>query len=191
MNGERMRIVVLGYVVRGPIGGLAWHHLQYVDGLNRLGHDVRFVEDSDDFAGCYDPSRHVTDADPSFGLRFAADAFGRLGLTEKWSYFDAHSNRWAGAPSAEEFCRSADMVLNVSGVNPLREWTARPSVRVFVDTDPLFTQVHNLPDEAARSRVAGHNVFFSFGENIGKPSSTVPDDGFPRQPTRQPIVLSR
>lgn len=42
-----LRIVVLGYIVRGPIGGLAWHHLQYVLGLSQLGHDVYFFEDSD------------------------------------------------------------------------------------------------------------------------------------------------
>ena len=28
----RSRILVLGYLVRGPLGGLAWHHLQYVVG---------------------------------------------------------------------------------------------------------------------------------------------------------------
>jgi hypothetical protein len=36
------RIIVLGYIVRGPIGGMAWHHLQYVLGLHRLGFDVYF-----------------------------------------------------------------------------------------------------------------------------------------------------
>ncbi len=75
-----MRIAVLGYIVRGPTGGMAWHHLQYVLGLVRLGHDVRFVEDSDDYPACYDPTRYVIDTDPSYGIRFAAGAFQRLGL---------------------------------------------------------------------------------------------------------------
>ena len=43
----QLRVVVWGYIVRGPLGGLAWHHLQYVLGLSQLGHDVWFVEDSD------------------------------------------------------------------------------------------------------------------------------------------------
>ena len=67
-----LRVVVLGYVVRGPIGGMAWHHLQYVLGLSWLGHDVTFLEDSDDYPSCYDPSRGVVDTEPSYGLRFAA-----------------------------------------------------------------------------------------------------------------------
>lgn len=58
-SSNRLRIIVLGYIVRGPLGGLVWHHLQYVLGLARLGHDVYFVEDSDDYPGCYDPSRDV------------------------------------------------------------------------------------------------------------------------------------
>ncbi len=82
---ERLRIIVLGYIVRGPIGGMAWHHLQYVLGLHRLGHDVYFVEDSDDYASCYDPGRGVMDTDPSYGLRFAADAFRQLGCEMNWN----------------------------------------------------------------------------------------------------------
>ncbi|HUQ47544.1 MAG TPA: glycosyltransferase [Gemmatimonadaceae bacterium] len=171
---------------------MAWHHLQYVDGLVRLGHDVRFVEDSDDYPSCYDPQRHITDSDPTYGLRFAADAFGRLGLANSWSYYDAHSAQWFGPGSdAEDFCRSADVVLNISGVNPLRDWTARAPVRVFVDTDPLFTQIRHLHDSTALARGRQHNAFVSFGENIGLSSCSVPDDGFSWSPTRQPIVLSR
>src|SRR5438034_152419 len=30
-------ITELGYIVRGPLGGLAWHHLQYVMGLRLAG----------------------------------------------------------------------------------------------------------------------------------------------------------
>ena len=63
-----MRVLVLGYIVRGPLGGHAWHHLQYVLGLERLGHDVYFLEDSDDFESCYDPTTHEMTIDPAFGL---------------------------------------------------------------------------------------------------------------------------
>jgi hypothetical protein len=64
---------------------MAWHHLQYVLGLARLGHDVRFVEDSDDYPGCYDPSRDAMDENPDYGLRFTAAAFDRLGLPGCWA----------------------------------------------------------------------------------------------------------
>jgi hypothetical protein len=188
-----MRIVVLGYIVRGPIGGMAWHHLQYVLGLVRLGHDVLFVEDSDDYPSCYDPIRHVVDTDPSYGLRFASDAFGRLGMENMWAYYDAHTSQWMGpaGKNAETFCESADLILNISGVNPIRAWTSRPPNRVFVDTDPAFTQVRNLTNEAARRNASEHNAFFTFAENVVKNTAQLPDDGFDWQPTRQPIVLDQ
>jgi hypothetical protein len=54
---SRLRIIVLGYVVRGPLGGMVWSNLQFPDGPRALGHDVFFIEDSDDYPSCYDPSR--------------------------------------------------------------------------------------------------------------------------------------
>jgi hypothetical protein len=48
-NRGGLKIVVLGYIVRGPFGGMAWHHLQYVLRFRRLGHEVTFIEDSGKF----------------------------------------------------------------------------------------------------------------------------------------------
>ena len=78
-----MRIIVLGYIIRGPIGGMAWHHMQYVLGLTRLGHDVYFFEDSDDYASCYDPTINSMEVDPSYGIAFASQIFNAIGLSEK------------------------------------------------------------------------------------------------------------
>ncbi len=183
---------MLGYIVRGPLGGLAWHHLQYVMGLARVGHDVYFAEDSGDSPWCcYDPTRHVTDADPTYGLEFARTTFERVGLAGRWAYYDAHTGRWLG-PCADrilEVCASADLLLNLSEVNPLRSWFSRIPARGLVDTDPVFTQIQHLTDERARNLALGHTSFFSFAENIGSERCTIPDDGLPWQATRQPIVL--
>jgi len=188
---DRLRIVALGYIVRGPIGGLAWHHLQYVIGLARLGHDVVFIEDSDDYPSCYDPSRGVVDADPAYGLRFAAATFDRAGLGGCWAYHDAHAGRWLGPQSdrAIAACVAADLVINLSGVNPLRPWLMEAPARLLVDTDPAFTQVRHLTDPAALDLARQHTAFATYGENISTGQSAVPDDGLPWEATRQPIVL--
>lgn len=192
MASQRLRIVVLGYIVRGPIGGMAWHHLQYVMGLRDLGHDVIFLEDSDDYPSCYDPEKHVTGTDPSYGLGFAARVFDKVALGDHWGYYDAHTSTWHGplAREALAFCKSADLVLNISGVNPLREWIISIPSRVIIDTDPVFTQVGHLTEPSRRTDASQHTSFFTFGENIARGSALVPDDGFPWQATRQPIVLN-
>lgn len=189
---ERLRIICLGYIVRCPLGGMAWHHLQYVLGLTLLGHDTYFVEDSgDDHWACYDPNRQENGPDPSHGLAFIDHVFQRLGLGGRWIYHDALARRCFGtrAEALEELCASADLLLNLSGSNILRSWALRAGHRVFVDTDPVFTQLRHIDDSNRRARAAQHTSFFSFGVNIGKPDCSVPDDGFMWQPTRQPVVL--
>jgi hypothetical protein len=83
----------------------------------------------------------------------------------------------------------ADVVLNLSGANPLRAHALASPVRVLVDTDPVFTQVRHLSDPKAAAGARLHTAFFTFGENIGRPGCTIPDDALPWQPTRQPVLL--
>jgi hypothetical protein len=81
------------------------------------------------------------------------------------------------------------LLINVSGVNPLRDWTKEIPRRILIDTDPVFTQIRHLTDPSAKHRAKQHNLFFSFGERISSGESSVPSDGFPWQATRQPVVM--
>jgi hypothetical protein len=204
---ERLRIIVLGYMVRGPMGGMVTSNLQYLLGLSRLGHDVYFLEDSDDYESCYNPVTMEMGTDPSYGLAFAGRALDQVGLADKWAYWDAHRSRWLGPATDHiaEVCSTAELLLNLCGVNPLRPWLRKVPARILVDEDPAFTQIKHLTDPVARERALQHTAFFSFGENIrtgqvaqvGSNESRrvmndaclVPDDGLPWQPTRQPVVL--
>lgn len=182
----------MGLIVRFPLGGMAWHYLQYVMGLRRLGHDVLYIEDSDDFPGCYDPLRFTTDSDPSYGLRFTHATFKRLGLDKDWAYWDAHGGEWRGGlgeKRREAIFDDVDMLINVSLSNPIRDWALKVPLRLAIDTDPVFTQIRNLSHPARREATSRHTHFFTFGERWGAPGSTMPDDGFGWLPTRQPIVL--
>src|SRR5438045_6706960 len=40
------RIVVMGFMGSCPIAGVIWQHLHYIVGLQRLGHEVYYIEDS-------------------------------------------------------------------------------------------------------------------------------------------------
>jgi hypothetical protein len=190
-SDNRLRVIVLGLIVRFPLGGMAWHYLQYVIGLARRGHDVYFVEDSDDYESCYDPVKNVMSVDPTYGLQFTSEVFEEVGLGDRWAYYDAHTERWHGlaAEAMGVVCSTAELLLNVSGVTPLRPWLMSVPARALVDTDPAFMQIRNLAEPWNRERMSLHNAFLTFGENIGSHRCRVPDDGFPWQRTRQPIVL--
>jgi len=85
--------------------------------------------------------------------------------------------------------RSADLLLNLSGVNPMRDWFLNVPHRVLIDTDPVFTQIRHLKDNKKMRDAQAHTAFFTFGENFGKRECSIPGDGLPWLPTRQPIVL--
>lgn len=185
-----LKIVVAGYIVGGPLGGLVWHHLQYVLGLIKMGHDVIFIEDSDDYPSCYNPDKDEVSTDPSYGLHFIHEVFSHFQMMDKWAYYHAPTKNWFGIDKKKilQFCKTADLFLNLSGINPVREFVQKIPVRAFIDTDPAFTQVRHLTEPGSTAIAAKHNRFFTFGENFGKPNCSVPDDGFPWQPTRQPVI---
>ncbi len=190
-DSGRRRVVVLGYVVGFPLGGMTWHSVQYAMGLARMGHDVWVLEDSDDYETCYDPTTYEVGTDPTYGLAYAARVFERIGLGDRWTYHHAHTRSWHG-PAADKItdvCATADVVLNLAGIHPLRPWLEGIPARVFVDADPAFTQIRHLTDPAAKQAASRHTHFFSFGEAIPGGGSSVPDDGFPWKATRQPVVL--
>jgi hypothetical protein len=185
-----MKIVLLGYIVRGPIGGLVWHHFQYALGLKLMGHDVLFIEFSEDYPSCYNPITFELSKDPSYGLNFIDTIFCKYGLKWQWAYFDQHTNQWFGNSRQEVFgfSKNADVLLNISGINSLREEFQNIPIRAFIDTDPLFTQIRLLRDPVTKASAKEHNVFFSFGENIGNKDCLIPDDQFSWIPTRQPVI---
>jgi hypothetical protein len=188
----QLRILVLGYIVRGPMGGMTWHHLQYLLGLQALGHSVVYVEDSGDCDhSCYHPHSGMTGKDPTYGLQYAATVFQRSGFGDSWAYYDAHTKSWLGPRGSHAVAQAneCDLLINLSCANPVRDWFRSIPLRILVDTDPAFTQIRHLTDPARKELALRHNAFFSFAENIGTPSASIPDDGFPWKPTRQPMVL--
>lgn len=186
-----MKIVVLGYIVRFPLGGMAWHHFQYVLSLKQMGHEVLFLEDNDGPNSCYHPDKYELNNDPAYGLQFVQDLFSAFDLNSHWAYFDPFTNIWYGQSQQQVlfFCSRADVVLNISHVNPLRDWWAKIPCRVLIDTDPAFTQIKNLSNPGLHYLASQHTHFLSFGENIGRHNCTVPKDGFNWKPTRQPVFM--
>jgi hypothetical protein len=152
--------------------------------------DAQFLED-DDYTWFYDPTDAAGEGGPDYGLRFVASAFLRFDIGERWAFYDARESEWRG-PAANrilDVLATADIVLNVSGINPLRPWLMQVPVRVLVDTDPAFSQVRHLTDPSRRRLALQHTAFVSFGENIVYGRSSIPSDGLPWLPSRQPILL--
>jgi hypothetical protein len=193
-----LRIVTTGLAVGYPFGGVFWDYIQYPLGLQRLGHEVLYLEDTGRW--CYDPEGGTMVA----GGAANATAFARnvAALTPelkgRWFYRDAGGETFGQSwDDVVRFCRSADLFVNVSAACWLRDEHEFAGRAILIDSDPLYTQAGLLagtPEEVA-TRLdwwgRTYHEFFSFGESIGTPDCTVPTGPFRWLPTRQPVVLDR
>jgi hypothetical protein len=185
---NKPRIVVSGLIAQYPLGGLTWHYLQYLLGLQELGCDVYYIEDTDCYP--YNPEEGGLAKHPTFNVRYLQNVLERFGLGERWAYRFPWKSQWFGMPEGQrqEVTSTADLILNVSGtLAHLDEYHRIPS-RVYIDTDPVFTQVKLARGQKDFLNVVdAHNIHFSFGESL---PGQAPDSGHDWLPTRQPVVLS-
>lgn len=196
-----LRIAVTGLAATYPYGGVAWDYLQYPLGLQRLGHDVHYIEDAGKW--CYDPIAATFVADGRRNAARLARSIAALddGLQERWFFRDAAGKTYGRPwPEVAAFCRGADLFLHLSFSCQMREEYYAAERVVFIDSDPIFTQaavpgyLAGTIDAAARARVdemRRHDAFFTFGENVGAPDCRIPTALFNWRPTRQPVVLDR
>jgi hypothetical protein len=183
-----LRIIVTGLIAQYPLGGVTWDYFQYVLGLARLGHDVYYFEDTGQWP--YNPHEGGTSKGCEFNVAFLAEIMGRFGLMDRWAYRFPWQSQWFGLSEAKraEVIRSADLLINVSGMLERPEDYRQVRRLVYIDSDPVFTQVKLARGQMDFHKLLNiHDVLFSFGECL---SPRVPDSGHCWRPTRQPVVLS-
>jgi hypothetical protein len=184
-----MRISILGFIGRYPMAGVTAYFLQYALGLQNLGHDVFYIEDS---GACpYDPVHDTISMDVSYSLAYVKRHLEPYGLAERWTYADYEGN-YFGMNRARtiDVLRTSDLLVNVSAANILREEHLRVPKRILIDADPPYLQIDaakGIGDTIEFLRQ--HTILFTFAENIGGPRWHIPPAGFEWQTTRQPVVL--
>ena len=188
---NKLRIIVTGYIVGYPLGGMTWHHLNYLLGFAELGHEVIFYEDSGQWLQPYDPSNNTCSDDPSYGIGYLTEAFAYEGLEAKWCYHSELQGRYYGL-SRDEWMNAvdgADLVLCVSGVTPWRDEFAKAKRRCVIDTDPVFTQLRMRHDESFLNYYKQFDRIATFGKLIGTPDCPLPTAGLKWVGTNQPIAM--
>ena len=186
----KRRIVVLGFMAACPISGVVWQHLHYIIGLQRLGHDVFYVEDSARYP--FDAEFNVT-KDCSFAVATLWNLARSFGFQDRWVYcarfLDPPSCFGQSLQELRQLYREADAVLNVCGAHELHEDLLTCERLIYVESDPGLEQIKiDQGDENARAYLQHHQKLFTFGENIGSSTFPVPLHGLEWLPTRQPVV---
>jgi len=190
-----MNVIVAGLIGQYPIGGVTWDYVQYALGLGELGHDVTYLEDSEQWP--YNPSDWAIGRDARFNAEYLERTLARFGLADRWAYRfpggvlptgETIAERWYGLSDArrKSAVERADVLINVSsGIGDPTRYRTVPRL-VYVDTDPVFTQIRAVQDEQFRAHLDAHDMHFTYGECL---SDAVPVTGHNWRAMRKPIAI--
>ncbi len=191
----KMRAIVTGMIATYPVGGVAWDYGQYALGLERLGFEVYYLEDTGQ--PTYDPDAGMYSEDCTYGVEFLARSLASFSdtLGKRW-HFRAVNGESFGI-EAQQFARivaDADLFLNVSGGTLLRDESMAISCKILIDTDPGWNHFVNYPAWDEKPGWQGthgwraHDHFFTYAERIGLPDCVLPSLGIAWHNTRPPVV---
>lgn len=182
MKSIGMRIVVAGRLADGADrGGTTWSALQYVLGLRRLGHDVLFVTEGD------------RDSDRVPLERTEAAAYfrgvtGRFGLQGRAAMLRPGTREGVGMSYDEalRFCRTAELLVNLSGA--VRDPAVLDAVRLraWVELDPERTPARRDEGDPV---FAAHDQFFTTALAVEDEACSLPSGGVDWTSTLPPVVL--
>ncbi len=186
----RPTVVVAAYnVARFPEGGgHFWVYLQYVLGLRQLGCDVYWLE------AFRTKGRTEQEAAALATFRAWAQAYG---LGDRCITYLTHSKEpslevpteYLDMPrsEAEAVFEKADLLLNFHyAISPAL--LARFRRTALVDIDPGLLQFWITRDQL---RVHRHDLYFTIGENVGRPGSRIPGCGLDWIHIRPPVSLEQ
>ncbi len=181
----------MGFAAGCPIAGVIWQHIHYIVGLQRLGHEVYYIEDSARLP--YNPVTYEITDDYSYAAGILDRLAREYGFDGRWSFCARYLPEipCAGMPLGKvtQLYRDADAILNVCGSQEFNEDLLKSDRILYVESDPGVEQIKVDKGETSTIEyLKAHRALFTFGENIGGPEFPVPLHGFRWLPTRQPVV---
>ncbi len=174
-----------------PIAGVVWQHIHYIVGLQRLGHEVYYVEDTSRIP--YDPVQQTPTEDYTFAAGVLARLAAEHGFEGRWAFSPRYKTPQETAGLSRAFLdglyKDADALLNICGSHELNDDLLRSERIVYVESDPAVEQIKVDQGDAATATFLGrHCARFTFGESVGQAEFPVPLHGLEWLPTRQPVV---
>src|SRR5438067_1340783 len=181
----------MGFMGSCPIAGVIWQHLHYIVGLQRLGHEVYYIEDSARLP--YNPDTFEVNNDFAYAGKLLTDLANQFGFNSHWSFCARYLSKFptAGLPlkTVRSLYKSADAILNICGAQELNDDLLASDRIIYVESDPGVEQIK--VDKRTRFTIdylKRHCALFTFGENVGSDRFPVPLHGLKWLTTRQPVV---
>jgi hypothetical protein len=189
---SRKRIVVMGFMGSIPIAGVIWQHIHYIVGLQRLGHDVYYIEDSARLP--YNPETFEINKEFDYTAHLLNRWSGEFDFKNRRAfcarYLRQHPTAGLSLKKIRQLYREADAILNICGAQEFNDDLLVSDRIIYVESDPGVEQIKI--DNGKRSTIdylGRHCALFTFGENVGTKKFPVPTHGFKWHSTRQPVVI--
>ncbi len=178
---SRLRIIVTGQIATFPFGGVAWDWLNYLLGFRALGYDVYYYEETSERV--YNPMKDRV-IKSTYNLEYLKNVMCEFGFSKKWCYCirrtrrtDFQKNSYFGidGKNIQKMFSTADIILNLCGACNLGLIKNIAGKRIYLDTDPMSTQLKILKRERnLLSNIKNHDYFFTYGENIENKDCRIP-----------------
>jgi hypothetical protein len=188
---KRKRLIVMGFMGSCPIAGVIWQHIHYIVGLQKLGHDVFYLEDSARLP--YNPDTFEVNNEFDYAARMLEHLAAEFDFKRRWSfcarYLPGHPTAGLPLKRIRELYREADAILNVCGTQEFNEDLLASDRILYLESDPGVEQIK--VDQGVKSTIKylrRHHALFTFGENVGTSAFPVPTHRLKWLATRQPIV---
>jgi hypothetical protein len=182
-------IVVSGALANKPCnGGNAWSRLSWVQGWQRLGFEVYFVEQIAP-SDCLDANGAVTSFEGSVNLAYFREVMEQFGLGASSSLIYGNGLKVHGVALSElrTVAQRASLLFNFSGHLAHPDLMAGFRCRLYYDDDPGFTQFWHAAGQLPA--IEAHDFHFTIGENLGQPDCLIPAGNINWRHTRPPVVL--
>ena len=181
----------MGFMGGMPIAGVIWQHIHYVVGLQRLGHEVYYIEDSARLP--YNPETFEVNDEVDYPGKILERLAAEFDFKHRWAFCARYLKETptTGLPlkRIQQLYREADAILNICGTQEFNDDLLKSDRIIYVESDPGVEQIKI--DKGVQSTVdylKGHRALFTFGENVSSRSFPVPKHGFKWHATRQPVV---
>jgi len=171
-----MNIIFAGSIGRFPVGGHAWVDIQYLLGLRSLGHAVIYLEECGPESWVYHWEAEQLTTDLNYPTTYLQHSLNEIGFEAQWIYRAGDQAVGMTVAKFREACAEADLLIvracPISLWRPEYNWPRR---RVFIDSDPGFTQIRLINgDPHLNHTIERCDRLFTVGQCVGAANCTVP-----------------
>ncbi len=188
---EKKKIIAMGFMGQMPIAGVVWQHIHYIVGLQRLGHEVYYIEDT--LNPSYNPETFEWGTDFTYAAKTLRELAEKHGFKDRWCFCQRQlpDQPTAGLPKQRmlELYREADAIVNVCGAQEFNDDILQNNRILYVESDPGIEQIRvDQGKPNTLPYLKRHHALFTFGELVGSEFFPVPLHDLKWLPTRQPVV---